>query len=354
MHRWKIIILLVLSLFLLSFSPLQESETSVIHAVFFYSPSCPHCHDVIENVFPELVEQYGSQLLILGVNTQTIEGQELYQATIEHFELPDDRLGVPALIVGETQLLGSDEIPEQFPGIIEQGLEQGGIPWPSIPNFDQVVNISFAAKTQQASSASQGGDVVISQTNAGSSFGDLSMWQKFQRDLVGNSLAVVVMIGSVVSVIINIWRSEKKPSRETPWLKWAIPVLAVIGLGIAGYLSYVEITQTEAVCGPVGDCNTVQQSPYATLFNVLPVGLFGLIGYIGILIAWALQYYGPEKFRPLAIQAVWGMALFGTLYSIYLTYLEPFVIGATCAWCLSSAIVITLILWASTEPVRDL
>lgn len=354
MQYWKYLVLAILCLFILSFVPMQETDEAIVRAVFFYSPTCPHCHDVIDNVFPELVDKYADQLMILGVNTQTTEGQALYQATVEHFELGDDRLGVPALVVGETHLLGSDEIPELFPGMIEEGLAQGGIAWPSIPDFDQVVDIAFTAKSQQTAPTTVSGDMIIDEWNAGSSFGDLSMWQKFQRDLVGNSLAVVVLIGAVVSVVLNIWRSEKKPSQKPPWLQWAIPILAAIGLGVAGYLSYVEITQTEAVCGPVGDCNTVQQSPYAKLFNVLPVGIFGLIGYVGILIAWALQYFGPEKFRSWAAQGVWGMALFGTLYSIYLTYLEPFVIGATCAWCLSSAILITLILWAATEPVREL
>ena len=47
------------------------------------------------------------------------------------------------------------------------------------------------------------------------------------------------------------------------------------------------------------------------------------------------------------------MAWFGVLFSIYLTFLEPFVIGASCAWCLSSAIVMTLILWASTGPALE-
>jgi uncharacterized membrane protein len=45
--------------------------------------------------------------------------------------------------------------------------------------------------------------------------------------------------------------------------------------------------------------------------------------------------------------ALLGMATFGLLFSIYLTLLEPFVIGATCAWCLTSAIILTALLWLS-------
>ena len=38
------------------------------------------------------------------------------------------------------------------------------------------------------------------------------------------------------------------------------------------------------------------------------------------------------------------MILFGMSFSIYLTFLEPFVIGATCMWCLSSAVIMLLLL----------
>ena len=70
-----------------------------------------------------------------------------------------------------------------------------------------------------------------------------------------------------------------------------IPALCVIGLGVDGYLTFVETQNVQAVCGPVGDCNTVQSSPYARLFGVLPVGLLGLIGYVAIVAAWAVQRF---------------------------------------------------------------
>jgi uncharacterized membrane protein len=129
------------------------------------------------------------------------------------------------------------------------------------------------------------------------------------------------------------------------WIEAALPVLCLIGLGVAGYLAYVETAQVEAVCGPVGDCNTVQQSAYARLFGVLPIGVLGLMGYIAILAAWLVRRFRRGRPADLAALALLGMTAFGTLFSIYLTILEPFVIGATCAWCLTSAIIITLLLW---------
>jgi uncharacterized membrane protein len=43
----------------------------------------------------------------------------------------------------------------------------------------------------------------------------------------------------------------------------------------------------------------------------------------------------------------------GILFSIYLTFLEPFVIGATCAWCITSAVIMTLLFLLSLDPGRQ-
>jgi uncharacterized membrane protein len=133
---------------------------------------------------------------------------------------------------------------------------------------------------------------------------------------------------------------------------WLIPVLCLIGLGVAGYLAYVETAQVEAICGPVGDCNTVQQSPYARLFGVLPVGVLGVIGNLMILLTWAVRLSASRRLAAFTRLALLGLTAFGVIFSIYLTFLEPFVIGATCAWCLTSAIIMTALFWLSLAPAR--
>jgi len=129
-----------------------------------------------------------------------------------------------------------------------------------------------------------------------------------------------------------------------------MPVIAVLGLGVALYLTYVETQNVAAVCGPVGDCNAVQASPFAMLFGVLPVGLLGALGYVGILAAWAAARFGPPSLARLAGPALLGMALFGVIFSIYLTYLELFIIKAVCIWCLTSAVLISLVLVLAVGP----
>ncbi len=131
-----------------------------------------------------------------------------------------------------------------------------------------------------------------------------------------------------------------------------IPILSVLGLGVAFYLTYVETRNVAAVCGPVGDCNAVQSSPFAKLFGVLPVGLLGAVGYIGIIAAWFVARRNGAYSR-IAALLMFGMALFGVLFTIYLTYLELFVIHAVCIWCLSSAVLMALVLILSVGPALE-
>lgn len=145
--------------------------------------------------------------------------------------------------------------------------------------------------------------------------------------------------------------SQAKPQKPIGY-SLLIPALALIGLGVAGYLAYVETQAVEAMCGLIGDCNAVQSSPYATLFGVLPVGVLGAVGYVAILAAWSWERTGSGRLARYSPLAVFGMSFVGVLFSIYLTYLEPFVIKAVCAWCLTSAVIITLIMLLSLNPAR--
>jgi uncharacterized membrane protein len=102
----------------------------------------------------------------------------------------------------------------------------------------------------------------------------------------------------------------------------------------------------------VGDCNTVQSSKYAMLFGIMPVGVLGIIGYLGLLVAWFLAQRSSAQFSTYAFLAFFGMASGGTIFSTYLTFLEPFIIGATCMWCLSSAVIMTMMMLLSVDQAR--
>ncbi len=181
---------------------------------------------------------------------------------------------------------------------------------------------------------------------------------KFSRDPLGNSLAVLILgvmvlsLGGAVCFFRRIPDNSVTSNAVRDPRTWLIPILCLVGLAVSGYLAYVETTQVEAVCGPVGDCNAVQQSEYARLFGVFPIGILGMIGYLVILLAWVAGGSTRHSLAVFAKLALLGLTAFGVLFSIYLTFLEPFVIGATCAWCLTSAIIMVALFRLSLTPAR--
>jgi uncharacterized membrane protein len=116
-------------------------------------------------------------------------------------------------------------------------------------------------------------------------------------------------------------------------LQIAIVVLCVLGLLVAGYLTYVHYAGVKVLCVASGGCETVQASKYAKLAAV-PVAVLGLIGYLLILASVAAR-------GELARAAGFATALVGFGFSAYLTYRELFTIHAICQWCVASAVLMT-------------
>lgn len=120
--------------------------------------------------------------------------------------------------------------------------------------------------------------------------------------------------------------------------------LTLGGVGIAGYLTYVHYAGLHPVCGISHGCETVQTSSYAYLGGV-PVALLGLLTYLLILVM--LRRRGDN-----ALLIGYVLTLIGFGFSLYLTYREVFTIHAICSWCVSSAIVFTLL--AVVQTIRVL
>jgi uncharacterized membrane protein/thiol-disulfide isomerase/thioredoxin len=390
----------VLTAALAACSTLVHAQPTV-RAVLFFSPTCPHCHTVMEQHLPPLMDRFGGRLQVITIDASTPDGGRLYQDVVQAFDIPRSRLGVPALVVGDRVLVGADEIPQRLPGIVAAGLAAGGIDWPEVASIRGALAraglleplpapAAIAAPPQAApqptqppappveasvpapsdapareetpaaidSSAAAAGSMADAAPAAGQVLRDVtdnvapaSVRQRFMRDPAGNGVAVLVLAGMLLTLAwsVHAVRSPARAIAKVP--PWLVPVLVLCGLAVASYLSFVEVTGSKAACGPVGDCNTVQQSPYATLFGFLPVGVLGLFGYAAMGGAWVVGRHGPPRRRRLATMTLWLAALVGTAFSAYLTFLEPFVIGASCVWCLTSAAVTAVILMAATVGV---
>ena len=121
------------------------------------------------------------------------------------------------------------------------------------------------------------------------------------------------------------------------------PILALLGVGISGYLTYVKLSATQAVCLGLGECETVQNSPYSVILGI-PIAILGLLTYLAIIALWWWSQDEQRPYADLTPMLLFGITLFGFLYSAYLTYLELFVLKAICPWCVASAIIMTVLM----------
>ncbi len=380
--RFTIALLLILSSVFHGVGAQQQEP--VVYGIFFYSPTCPHCHDVINNHWDDIQSEFGDALKILFVNVQIPEGGQLMQNTTVMMGIESN--SVPMLILGETVLIGSSDIPGLAPDIIRAGLASNGIdvsPVPGIENIfalalgdDYIVNdhsqlavvenvysdpanimaimmlfililsfiiialASFNPKIQAIVTGKVGFVVLIFITLGGIGLAGSLLPGS------GNGLVSVLVLTEIIIFLLILFRLIKQQSVKSV-VNTIIPLFIVAGILVAGYMSYVEITAGEASCGLAGACNLVQQSQYASISGI-PIGIIGIGGYALLFGFWFFARVN-QKALVLMLFPVGG----GVLFSIYLTFLEPFVIGASCVWCLTSALIMMALLWAIASLMQE-
>lgn len=121
------------------------------------------------------------------------------------------------------------------------------------------------------------------------------------------------------------------------WDFWrtASMVFAVAGAGVAGYLTYTHYNLGALVC-QVGNCQAVQTSQYA-MVGPIPVAVLGLCMFLAVIALGILRWQRPDWLST-ATMGAFALALAGTVYFAYLTYLEIAVIHAICQWCVTASI----------------
>src|SRR5215467_8892438 len=133
------------------------------------------------------------------------------------------------------------------------------------------------------------------------------------------------------SPMAKVKRATAEPVVATPGQPdWIVVVLALVGLGIAGYLTALKLGGNQAfLCRDGSGCDMVQASRYSLLAGV-PTAMWGAAVYLAIAVLSAM----PRT--PRRWQGAFMLACGAVAFSIYLTYLSIFVIGATCPYCLAS------------------
>lgn len=388
LHAMRYLLGLLTLLLLMPIS--SYAQQPVVYGVFFYSPTCPHCRDVLTNHWPGIQSEFGDQLKVLFIDVTQSEGSQIMGTAIDAMHIQSN--AVPMLIIGSDVMIGSSDIPQRAPGVIRAGLKAGGIGYPSIPNIDtlfqSVIPVTSPTPTETPSHsllddpANLAALIVLFGLVLGIGVMGTAGWQFITRHKINLSSSIngmfgrrMALIGTVVGIVLSgslvigsfenpitlvismavlaafvvlalcLFRTSSLGQLSSGFL----PVIVVAGILVAGYLTYVELTLVEATCGVVGNCNAVQQSSYAHILGI-PVGILGIMGYLIILSLWVMNRYKNQKWID---GALFVMALLGVGFSIYLTILEPFVIGASCVWCLTSAVIMGILLWMTAPAGSD-
>ena len=122
------------------------------------------------------------------------------------------------------------------------------------------------------------------------------------------------------------------------WPYLIAALLSLVGLGDAVYLTIQDLTGQNLRCTIISGCAEVLGSKYAHIGSI-PLASLGACAYFVVFSLAILALFGYRSARPvLAI-------LIGIMFltSLWLLYLQAFVIHHFCQYCLLSAAVSTLL-----------
>jgi uncharacterized membrane protein len=128
-------------------------------------------------------------------------------------------------------------------------------------------------------------------------------------------------------------------------------LVALAGLTEATYLTVLSLTGETAVCGGSADCFHVLGSSYARVAGI-PLAAFGALGYFSVFSFATFAIFGYRRARPFFMITVWAMFA----VTLWLLYVQAFILHAFCRYCLASAALIFLLaglVVAAPPPSED-
>ncbi len=113
-------------------------------------------------------------------------------------------------------------------------------------------------------------------------------------------------------------------------------IVSLLGLADAIYLTVQHVTGQSVICTIVSGCSEVLSSSYAVVAGV-PLALIGAAAYFSVFSLATLAAFGYR----IAGTLLTALVVLMFLFSLWLIYLQAFVIGAFCQFCLLSAAITT-------------
>lgn len=128
-------------------------------------------------------------------------------------------------------------------------------------------------------------------------------------------------------------------ARRAPVLYGVAAFVSLIGLADSIYLTVEHLSGRSVRCTIVSGCSEVLSSPYASVRGI-PLAAIGALAYFtafSLATLAAFGYRGAGKLLTVIVGAMF-------LTTLWLLYLQAFVIGHFCQFCLLSALVTTTLM----------
>ncbi len=125
------------------------------------------------------------------------------------------------------------------------------------------------------------------------------------------------------------------------WIYRISIALVVLGMLVSIYMTIYKLTENNNMCLGSGDCASVNASVYSEVSGI-PVAVVGVGGYLAIL-ALLLLENRVGFLKTNGTMAIFGLALVGFLFTLYLIYVEIALIHALCPFCVTSQATMTIL-----------
>ena len=159
--RWRSAVLYLILFFVLILPPQVQAQGPVVQILLFYSDTCPHCHEVMENVLPPLQAKYGSRLQVRALEISDAKSFEILLQLEAAYQVPEEKVGIPEIFIGSEYLIGSVLIDEKLDGLIEAYLAQGGVKYPTVEGASTPADALVDATPSPAPAANATGEAAV-------------------------------------------------------------------------------------------------------------------------------------------------------------------------------------------------
>ena len=130
-------------------------------------------------------------------------------------------------------------------------------------------------------------------------------------------------------------------------------IAAALGGFALAFFIFISKRKAKPIACPMdGHCDDVVRSEFSKFFGV-PVDILGMLYYAVAATAYSVFYFYSGLAVPLAVFAMFGLASFSFLFSLYLTFIQAFSLKQWCVWCLASAGLSSFIFLANVFYVKS-